>query len=117
MNVAIFGATGMVGQGALRVCLNDPEVQRVVSVTRSPGGPVNDKLETVAHSNFLDFAAIEPALHNIDACLYCLGVASSGMSDADYTRITCDFTLAAAKTLLKFNPNMSFVFISGTGAD
>ena len=62
MRVVVFGATGMVGQGALRECLRDPDVQRVVSVVRSPGGIQNEKLREIVHQDFLNFASIEPEL-------------------------------------------------------
>ena len=117
MRVVVFGATGMVGQGALRECLRDPDVERVVSVVRSPGGIQNDKLREIVYQDFLNFASIESELTGIDACLYCLGVTSSGMSEDAYARVTYSFTIAAAQTLLRLNPGMSFVFISGAGAD
>jgi hypothetical protein len=34
MNVLLFGASGMVGQGVLRECLLEPDVTRVVAVVR-----------------------------------------------------------------------------------
>ena len=44
MNVLIFGATGMVGQGVLRECLLDPAVRSVVTVGRSATGRRDEKL-------------------------------------------------------------------------
>ena len=35
MKVILFGASGMIGQGVLRECLLDPEVQAVLSVGRT----------------------------------------------------------------------------------
>jgi len=35
MRVVLFGATGMVGQGVLRECLIDPDVESVVTIVRS----------------------------------------------------------------------------------
>jgi uncharacterized protein YbjT (DUF2867 family) len=107
----------MVGQGALRECLRDPEVEQVLSVVRAPTGDVHKKLREIVHENFLDFTAIENELTRLDACLYCLGVTSTGTTEENYTRITYEFTIAAATTLLKMNPAMSFVFVSGRGAD
>jgi uncharacterized protein YbjT (DUF2867 family) len=92
-------------------------VERVVSVVRSPGGIQNEKLREIVHQDFLNLASIESELTGTDACLYCLGVTSSGMSEDDYSRVTYGFTIAAAQTLLRLNPGMSFVFISGAGAD
>jgi len=107
----------MVGQGALRECLRDPNVECVVSVVRSPGKIQNEKLREIAHQDFLNFAPIENELTGVDACLYCMGIASSGMSEDAYARVTYGFTIAAAQTLLHLNPGMSFVFISAVGAD
>src|SRR5258708_12236178 len=117
MRIVIFGASGMVGQGALRECLRDPEVEQVVSVVRAPTGSTHEKLREIAHNNFLDFTPIENQLTGLNACLYCLGVTSTGTTEENYTRITYEFTIAAATTLLKMNPGMSFVFVSGRGAD
>jgi putative NADH-flavin reductase len=117
MRIVIFGSSGMVGQGALRECLGDREVRQVVSVVRAPSGTTHEKLREIVQHNFLNFTPIENDLTALDACLYCLGVTSSGTSEENYTRITYEFTIAAASTLLKLNPRMSFVFVSGTGAD
>lgn len=112
MKVIIFGSTGMVGQGALRECLLDPEVTEVVAVVRAPTGQTHAKLRELVHRDFTDFTGVEL---DGDACFWCLGVSSNGMSEADYTRVTHDYTLAAAKVMVR--PTMKFVFVSGTGAD
>jgi uncharacterized protein YbjT (DUF2867 family) len=117
MRIVIFGSSGMVGQGALRECLRDPEIEQVVSIVRAPTGTAHEKLREIVRKNFLDFSPIESQLTGLSACLYCLGVTSSGTSEESYTRITCGFTIAAANTLLKLNPEISFVFVSATGAD
>jgi uncharacterized protein YbjT (DUF2867 family) len=117
MRAVIFGATGMVGQGALRECLRDSDVDRVASVVRAPSGKQHDKLHEIVHKDFLNFTAIEKELTGLDACLYCLGVTSTGITEEAYARITYEFTIAAAKTLLRLNPEMAFVFVSGSGTD
>ena len=99
MNVVLFGATGMVGQGVLLECLDDPEVKRVVSVVRRPTGVTHAKLTEIVHADFFDYAAIEPSLRDADACFFCLGVSSVGMKEEDYRHITYDLTMAAANTL------------------
>jgi uncharacterized protein YbjT (DUF2867 family) len=111
MKVVLFGSTGMVGQGVLRECLRDPDVTEVLAVVRSATGQQHAKLHEIVHQNFNDFSALQ--LEG-DACFWCLGVSSAGMSEADYTRITHDYTLAAAKALV--SPTMTFIFVSGTGA-
>jgi uncharacterized protein YbjT (DUF2867 family) len=117
MNVVIFGASGMVGQGVLIECLDDPEVKRVVSVVRRPTGVTNAKLTEVVHGDFYDFTAIEPSLRDADACFFCLGVSSVGMKEADYRHVTYDLTMAAAQTLHRLNPDMAFIYVSGAHTD
>ena len=117
MNVVLFGATGMVGQGALRECLLDPGVRRVLAVGRAATGQRHEKLREVVVPDVADLSAVEGELVGFDACLFCLGATSAGMSEEDYTRLTVDLTLAVARTLLRLNPGRTFVFVSGTGAD
>ena len=117
MKVILFGATGMVGQGVLRECLLDPGVEEVLVVGRSPTGQANAKLREILHDNFLDFSAIESRLAGFDACFFCLGVSSVGMSDERYRHLTYDITMAAASTLAKLNPGMVFVYVTGRGTD
>jgi uncharacterized protein YbjT (DUF2867 family) len=117
MNVLLFGATGMVGQGVLRECLEAPDVRLVQTIGRNVTGLPHAKLRELAHANMSDYTTIESGLSNFDACFFCLGVSSPGMSEQDYTRLTYDLTLAAAKTLARLNPQMTFVYVSGAGTD
>lgn len=117
MNVILFGATGMVGQGVLRECLLAPDVERVVAIVRGPTGEKHAKLREILHKDFLDFSAIEPELTGLDACFFCLGVSSAGLTEESYRRVTYDMTMAAAQTLLKLNPGMTFIYVSGAGTD
>jgi uncharacterized protein YbjT (DUF2867 family) len=117
MKVIIFGATGMVGQGVLRECLLDPEVETVLSIARSPSGQAQGKLREIQHADFTSFAALESQLAGYDACFFCLGVSSAGMKEPDYAHVTYDFTLAAAAPLARLNPGMTFIYVSGEGTD
>jgi uncharacterized protein YbjT (DUF2867 family) len=117
MNVVLFGATGMIGQGVLRECLLDPDVDRVLGIGRRVTGQEHQKLRELVHGDFADLSAIESDLEGHDASFFCLGVSSAGMSEVDYTRITYDFALAAAGVLAKLNPRMTFIYVSGAGTD
>src|SRR6185436_15445927 len=117
MKVVVFGATGMVGQGALRECLLDPGVEAVLAVGRRGTGQSHPKLREIVHRDFLDFSGVERELAGYDACLYALGVSSAGMSEPDYVRVTYDFALAAAQAVLRNNPAATFVFVSGASTD
>jgi uncharacterized protein YbjT (DUF2867 family) len=117
MNVILFGATGMVGQGILRECLLDPDVQLVLSVVRTTSGQQHEKLHELLHSNFFDYSEIESQLTGFDACFFSLGVSSAGMDEAKYTHLTYDLTLSAATTLARLSPQMTFLYVSGAGTD
>ena len=117
MKVIIFGASGMVGQGVLRECLRDPDVERVLVVWRSSIGVQNEKVREIVHRDFLDFSNVEDQLSGYDACFFCLGVSSAGMNERDYSRVTYDVTIAAAEVLARKNPGMTFIYVSGAGTD
>jgi uncharacterized protein YbjT (DUF2867 family) len=115
MKVLLYGATGMVGQGVLRECLLAPDVTLVQTVGRTATGQQHSKLKEVVQRDLFDSTSVMAELKGFDACFFCLGVSSSGMTEADYTRLTYDLTLAVAQTLADLNPGMTFVYVSGAG--
>ena len=115
MKVIIFGATGMVGQGALRESLLAADVEQVLAVVRRSTGVRHPKLREVTLADFADLTPIEDELRGYDACFYCLGVSSVGLDEAAYTKISYDYPVAAAHTLAGLNPAMTFVYVSGAG--
>jgi uncharacterized protein YbjT (DUF2867 family) len=117
VKVILFGASGMVGQGVLRECLLDPQVETVLLIGRSATGQRHAKIREIVHPNIADLTAVESELAGYDACFFCLGVTSVGMGEAEYKRITYDLTIGAAGTLAKLNPGMTFIYVSGTGTD
>lgn len=117
MKVIIFGATGMVGQGVLRECLAAADVEKVLTVGRTPTGRQHPKLEELVHAEMWDYSGVEAELSGYDACFFCIGVTSSGMAEQKYSHLTYDMTLAVAGTLVRLNPQMVFVYVSGVGAD
>lgn len=117
MRVVIFGASGMVGQGVLRACLLDDSVTDVLLVVRKPLNKTHPKIREIVHADFTDFSAIQDELKGLDACFYCLGVSAAGRSEAEYTRITYDYTLAAARAVRAGNPTLTFTYVSGEGTD
>jgi uncharacterized protein YbjT (DUF2867 family) len=117
MKVLLFGASGMVGQGVLRECLLDARVERVLSIVRTKTEQEREKLRELVHANFLDFTAIESELSGFDACFFSLGISSLGMNEKSYRAVTYDITLAAAQTLARLNPGMTFIYVSGMGTD
>ena len=117
MKIILFGATGMVGQGVLRECLLDPEIESVLSIGRTPTGQTHEKLHEMIRKDMFHYADVEDQLRGYDACFFCLGVSSVGMKEADYRRLTYDLTMAAGEALARVNPGMTFIYVSGTGTD
>ncbi len=113
----LFGATGMVGAGVLHVILDHPDVESVLVIGRRPCGVKHPKLTELLHNDFFNYSAIEEQLRGFNACYFCLGVSSVGMSEKDYTRISYDLTMSAATVLSRLNPDMTFCYVSGTGTD
>ena len=105
----------MVGQGVLRECLRDDEVDGVLAIGRSATGSTHPKLRELVRKDLFDVDGVDAELQGTDACFFCLGVSAAGMSEADYTRLTYDLTLGWARTLARINPAMTFVYVSGAG--
>ena len=117
MNAILFGASGMVGQGVLRECLLDPAITRVLAVGRSPLAQRHAKLRDLTVPDLSNLAAVEGQLAGFDACFFSLGTSAVGMTEASYAAVTYDLTLAVARTLLRLNPAMTFIYVSGMGTD
>jgi nucleoside-diphosphate-sugar epimerase len=115
MQVILFGATGMVGQGVLRECLRDDGVDSVLVIGRNSVGLTHSKMRELIREDLFDFDVAGADLQGYDACFSCLGVSAAGMSEADYTRLTFDLTLGWARALARINPAMTFVYVSGAG--
>ena len=117
MNVLITGTTGMVGQGVLLECLDHPKSEKVISLGRSKLNIQHPKLQHIIHEDFEDYSDIRDQLANIDACYLCMGISAAGLSEEKYHKITHDYTLALAKTLLELNSEMTCSYVSGQGTD
>jgi uncharacterized protein YbjT (DUF2867 family) len=117
MNILIYGATGMVGQGVLRASLQAADVAKVVTVGRSPSGVQHSKLQDLLLPDLMQYEGVEAQLQGFDACFFCLGVSAAGMDEAAYTRLSYDLTMQAARVLARLNPQMTFVYVSGAGTD
>src|SRR5271157_4089420 len=107
----------MVGQGVLRECLLDPEVESVLAIGRNATGQSHEKLHEIVLSDLFDLSSAEDQLSGYDACFFCLGVSSVGMKEDAYRRVTHDLTISVAKTLSRLNPGMKFIYVSGAGTD
>lgn len=117
MRVIVTGATGMVGEGVLLQCLESPDVEKVLSVSRKPMQHEHPKLEQLIVPDFQKLGDVEAKLTGYDGCFYCAGVSSVGMNEADYTVISYDTPLAFATTLARLNPNLVITHVTGAHTD
>ncbi|GJG86332.1 epimerase [Gemmatimonadetes bacterium T265] len=107
----------MVGQGVLLECLRGPGVEHVLAVGRSPTGRQDPKLRDLVIPDVADLSSVAAEFTDFDACFFCLGVSAAGLSEARYTALTYDLTLAVAETLVRASPALTFVYVSGQGTD
>jgi uncharacterized protein YbjT (DUF2867 family) len=116
MNVILFGGTGMVGQGVLRECLQDPRISHILLVVRDPTGSTSPKITELVHDNFFDWTGVEDRFKDYDTCFFCLGVSAVGMNETDYRHITHDLTLNVADVLIHSGVK-TFIYVSGQGTN
>jgi len=117
MKVILFGASGMIGGGVLRECLEDPQVESVLSVGRRACGVSHPKLREALLPDLGSLDEGDARLKGLDACFFCLGVSAAGLSEAAYREVALDLTLRIAGLLLACNPGLAFCYVSGQGTD
>jgi uncharacterized protein YbjT (DUF2867 family) len=115
--LVIVGATGMVGGYALRFALDSSAVKSVTSIGRKGLGISHPKLNEVLHQDFADCTPLADVLSGQDAAVFCLGVYTGAVPDADLRTITVDYTIEFARVLRGSSPAAAFSFLSGSGAD
>jgi len=117
IKVIITGSTGMVGEGVLLECLQNPDVEQILLLNRKPYGIDHPQVKELIHSDFNNLSSIKEELMGYDACFFCAGVSSVGMSKEEYFRLTYTLTLNFAKDLVAINPEMVFCYVSGRSTD
>jgi uncharacterized protein YbjT (DUF2867 family) len=117
IKAVLFGSTGMIGQGVLRECLSNSEVESVLVINRHTTKLNHPKLKEIIHTDLFDLSKLSTELSGYNTCFFCLGVSSAGLSEKDYHHITFDLTLYVAETLLARNTNLTFCYISGAQTD
>jgi uncharacterized protein YbjT (DUF2867 family) len=117
MRVILFGGTGMVGQGVLRECIADPDVEQVLLVVRKSTGTNSPKVIELVHEDFFNWSGVEVHFAGYDACFFCLGVSALGMKEEEYRRTTYDLTLSVAEMLARVGSLKTFVYVSGQGTN
>lgn len=117
MKVIITGSTGLVGEGVLLVCLENPEVTEILSISRKPINRKHNKLKELIVKDFSEIKNYASELSSYDACFFCAGASSVGETEETFTRKTYDFAVPFAETLSKINAFMTFIYVSGNRTD
>src|SRR4249919_2727341 len=101
LKVIITGATGMVGEGVMLQCMNNPAISDILLIGRRPAGVRHPKVHERVVSDVADIGSISSEIQGYDACFFCLGVTSVGKKEGEFTSLTYDLTLGFARTLQK----------------
>ena len=117
MKVIITGASGMVGEGVMHVCINNPMVSNILLISRKKIEIDHPKIEQIIHQDFSDISPILPQIQNFDGCFFCSGISSIGVDKETYFNLTYNLTLSFAKSLISNNPTLTFCYVSGQGTD
>ncbi len=117
MKIIVTGATGMVGAEVIRQAILDKDIEEITAIVRKPLDIHHPKIKTILHQNFSDYSSLSNVFKNNDALIWCLGISQSQVSKEKYNEITFDYTLAVANEIQKINPSLTFLFLSGEGAD
>jgi uncharacterized protein YbjT (DUF2867 family) len=117
MKIIITGSTGTVGSELVRQAVADDDIEQVILLARNSSETKHPKIREVIHKNFLDYSGLESIFKEADACFWCLGISQATVNKEQYSVITYDYTIAAAKAMLAANPSITFMFLSGQGAD
>jgi uncharacterized protein YbjT (DUF2867 family) len=117
LRILLTGATGMVGEGVLHECVLDPNIAEIVVLGRKPCGYSHPKITDLITPDLMNLSKIKSQLVGFDACMFCSGVSSVGISQETFYTMTYTMTMSIATVLQRQNPNMVFCYITGAGTD
>lgn len=115
MRIIITGATGMVGEGVCLQAMQREEVSEIVLVARKNPNIIHPKVSFLELKDFFAVKNIAKHLEMFDACFFCLGVSSLGISKDEYYKLTYELTINFAETFLAASPTAVFTYVSGDG--
>ncbi|PIF46640.1 semialdehyde dehydrogenase family protein [Chryseobacterium sp. 52] len=117
MKIIITGATGLVGEGVLLVCLDHAQVSEVLMINRRPHRLKHPKLKELIVEDFSLINQHSDILKDYDGCFFCAGASSVGESEESFTKKTYDFVVPFAEQLSIINSEMTFIYVSGSRTD
>jgi len=107
----------MIGGLVLEECLKNQEIGSITLLVRRSLGIASERVREIIVEDFTDYSKIEEELKNQDIAYYCLGVYTGTVPREEFRTITVDYTTVFADKLKKYNPDSTFCFLSGQGAD
>ncbi|MDQ3003322.1 MAG: NAD(P)H-binding protein [Fibrobacterota bacterium] len=116
-HIIVTGATGLAGSEVVRQAILDKDIEKITALVRRPLPIQHPKLNIVLHENFRDYSVLRDLFASHDSCVWCLGISQSQVKEDEYIRITYDYAVTAAQAMLNANPRITFLFLSGMGAD
>ena len=121
--VAVFGATGTIGDGLLKAAISDPDVSKIHVVTRRPSprieeGVKSGKVEMTIHKDYLDYSAIHEILTEVDTVFWAIGLSAVGLDQETYREIHREYPARLVTAWLDACEcqGLSFHYVSGSGA-
>lgn len=126
VHIILTGATGLVGSAVLAQLLHSAAVTRVSILSRRPIAATegHKKANVIIQTDYSSYPqSVIDQLQDADGCVWAQGKSSIGMTEKDYTELTYDWPLAAAKAFGGMKKDSSsgggfnFVYVSGEGAD
>jgi uncharacterized protein YbjT (DUF2867 family) len=117
MKILVTGSTGMAGSEVIRQAILDDSITAIYALARKPLNISHPKLKPIIHTDFLNYKGLENYFAECNACIWCLGISQLQATKEQLAITTVDYTIAAAKAMLAANPTISFIFLSGNGAD
>lgn len=124
VHIILTGATGLVGSAVLAQLLSSTAITRVSILSRRPVAAAEGhaKAKVVMQSDFSQYPqSLLDQLRDADGCIWAQGKTSIGMTEKDYTELTHDWPMEAAKAFGNAkdasSKRFNFVYVSGEGAD
>lgn len=115
--ILLIGATGLVGQGVLKVLLREAGALQVTALVRRSFPPISPGMRVVQIPDFSAATLEKLDLGGFDACLYCAGPLPLLLSEEAYREATVGVLERVSMAYARANPKGYVVYVSGAAAN